>query len=82
MGLFCPKCGEMTTKMDTNASKHRRACDTFNVQHFFVEKQKNSTQKQKDVLRPVPYVALSLNLIQTNLIKRIKCDGRAWYETN
>ena len=33
-------------------------------------------------VRPVSYVALSSNLIQTNLIERIKCDGSASYETN
>ena len=35
-----------------------------------------------DILRPVLYVALSSNLIQTNLIERIKCDSSASYETN
>ena len=30
----------------------------------------------------IAYVALSSNLIQMNLIERIKCDGSASYETN
>ena len=34
------------------------------------------------IVRPVSYVALSSNLIQTNLIEPIKCDGSASYETN
>jgi hypothetical protein len=34
------------------------------------------------IIRSVSYVALSSNLIQTNLIERIKCDSSASYETN
>jgi hypothetical protein len=61
---FCPKCGEKTTKMVTNAngSNYQHACDTFerfkakkSQQHatFFCGKTKKCTPngpKQKDVL--------------------------------
>ena len=56
---FCQKCGEKTTKMEINASKHRRACDTFEKfkaqksqqrATLFRGKTKNSAPKQKDVL--------------------------------
>jgi uncharacterized OB-fold protein len=51
---FCPKCGEKTTKMETNASKQRRTCDTFEKfkakksqqrATFFRGKTKNSAPK-------------------------------------
>ena len=56
---FCPKCGKTLTDMDTNASKPRRACDTFEKfkakksqqrATFFRGKTKNTTQKDKDVI--------------------------------
>ena len=56
---FCRKCGKTLTDMDTNASKPRRACDTFEKfkakksqqrATFFRGKTKNTTQKDKDVI--------------------------------
>ena len=56
---FCPKCGKTLTDMDTNASKPRRACDTFEKfkakksqqrATFFRGKTKNTAQKDKDVI--------------------------------
>ena len=42
----------------------------------------NSIWNTVDDFRPGSYVALSSNLIQTNLIERIKCDNSASYETS
>lgn len=56
---FCPKCGNTLTEINSKASKHRRACDTFEKfkakksqqrATFFRGKTKTTAQKVKDVL--------------------------------